>query len=258
VTGPAGRLVVAHLSDLHIGAHDPAAIDTLVADVAAAAPDLTVVTGDWTMRARTDQFRQARHVLDRLPAPRLVVLGNHDVPLDSLDRLLDPYTRYRTWITADLDPWRDIAGLRALGLQSMPRWRWKAGRVSRRQADLVVEVLGGAPPGAVRLLALHHPPQADGPQRIVGREALERALIDARVDLVLAGHTHVPGSRRVERDGGGWVEVVAGTATSSRTRGAARSWTLLRIDSSTITVEQRYDDGGSWSAGAVVSYARIP
>ncbi len=113
-----------------------------------------------------------------------------------------------------------------LGLQTTPRWRWKAGRVSRRQVECVVDVLGRAPPAVARLLALHHPPLVRGPAGIVGRAALVRALVVAQVDLVLCGHTHLPGSRSVELAADGCthrlIEVVAGTATSRRTRGTAR------------------------------------
>jgi 3',5'-cyclic AMP phosphodiesterase CpdA len=255
-------VVVAHVSDLHIGAHVATGVDAFVADVHAAAPDLTVVTGDLTMRARTGQFRQVRALLDRLPTPRLVILGNHDLPLVSPDRLTAPYHRYRTWISDDLEPCVDVPGLRALGLQSMPRWRWKSGRVSRRQARLVVDVLGDAPAGAVRLLALHHPPFVRGAARIVGRTALRRAVAESRVDLVLAGHTHLPASRQVPvagRDGTAHrpVEVVAGTATSRRTRGVVgREWTVIRIDAEAVLVTERHEDGGRWSAGPTVRYPR--
>jgi predicted phosphodiesterase len=207
---PPASVLIAHLSDLHIGAHIPAVVDTLVADVVGAAPDLTVVTGDSTMRARTRQFVEVRGVLDRLPSPRLEVLGNHDLPLVSVSRLVSPYARYRAYLGSELGPVVQISGLRALGLHSMPRWRWK-----------------GGPPLAARLLALHHPPFPHGLTRIVGRGRLVRALVSARVDLVLAGHTHVPSTRVVELTGAGHahrlVEVVAGTATSRRARGTDRS-----------------------------------
>src|SRR3712207_4359368 len=123
-------LVIAHLSDLHLGAHDPAAVASVAADVAAVQPALTVVTGDLTMRARAWQFRLARDLLDRLPAPRLVVAGNHDLPLISVERLLTPYRRYQGLVQAELDPVLRLPGLTALGLQTTPRWRWKSGRVS--------------------------------------------------------------------------------------------------------------------------------
>jgi 3',5'-cyclic AMP phosphodiesterase CpdA len=239
-------LVIAHVSDLHLGADDPLAVRTLAADVAAATPTLTVVTGDCTMRARPSQFRAAAALLDRLPTPRLVVPGNHDVPLSVPARALRPYTRYRAAICADLDPLVRTPGLTALGLNSMPRWRWKNGAVTGTQAGALVDHLGAATPG-VRLLALHHPPFATGAARLVGRTRLEHALAAARVDLVLAGHTHVPRSRRVPLAGGhAVVEVVAGTATSRRVRGTPRSWTLIRIDAGTIEVTPREEHAGTW------------
>ena len=251
-------LIIAHVSDLHLGAHVPHAVTSLAADVAAVRPLLTVVTGDCTMRARVPQFRAARALLDRLPTPRLVVIGNHDVPLISAARLVGPYARHRRWIDADLDPVVRLPGLTALGLQTTPRWRWKSGRVSRRQSGDVTAVLGAAPAGDVRLLALHHPPRAGGLARIAGRSRLLRSLAAARVDLVLAGHTHVPDSRCVRLPGTSHrlIEVVAGTATSRRTRGAGRSWTVLRIDDDAVDVEERCLVATGWVTGRRTRYPR--
>ncbi|BFU43228.1 metallophosphoesterase family protein [Krasilnikovia sp. MM14-A1004] len=251
-------VVIAHLSDLHLGAHDPVAARTLAADVAAVHPTVTVVTGDCTMRARTGQFRQARELLDGLPVPLLVVTGNHDVPLDSPARLVSPYSRFRHWLEDDLDPVLRLDGVTVMGLESTPRWRWKSGRVSRRQADAVRTVLGAASPGAVRVLALHHPPRATGLARVVGRDRLLRALAAARVDLVLAGHTHLPAASSVELDGSAHrvVEVVAGTATSVRTRGVGRSWSVIRVDTDEIVVEERHQAGDGWHTLGTMRYPR--
>jgi 3',5'-cyclic AMP phosphodiesterase CpdA len=254
-------MVIAHVSDLHLGAHDPVAVDTLVADVSAAGPALTVVTGDWTMRARPDQFHAAGALLARLPAPRLVVLGNHDIPLAPV-RLTRPYERYQLWLDTDLDPVVRLPGLTALGLNSMPRWRWKSGGVTRRQAASVVDALG-PDHGGVRLLALHHPPFAGGLATLAGRARLVRALATARVELVLAGHTHVPLARRMAVSVAGRthhvVEVVAGTATSLRVRGTQRSWSLIRIDGRDVVVLQRYEEADHrWRTGATARFARSP
>ena len=123
-----------------------------------------------------------------------------------------------------------------------------------------MDILGTAPAGTVRLLALHHPPFATGPARIVGRGRLVRALVAARVDVVLAGHTHVPVTRGVEVSDGvavhRLVDVVAGTATSNRLRGTPRSWTVLRIDADAIAVEERYGVNGTWRTGHTAWYPR--
>jgi 3',5'-cyclic AMP phosphodiesterase CpdA len=252
--------VIAHVSDFHFGAHDRAAAESLAGDVAAAHPALTVVTGDCTMRARRREFRQAAALLGRLPEPRLVVLGNHDVPLGPVARLLRPYDKYRTHLCADLDPVVEPPGVTALGLNSMPRWRWKSGAVTRHQVAAVVERFGVATGDTVRVLALHHPPFVGGLARIVGRTRLAEALVEARVDLVLAGHTHLPEARDVELVAGGrvhrLVEVVAGTATSRRTRGVGRSWTLISIDDDSVDVQVRHQDGCGWRTGSTVVLSR--
>jgi 3',5'-cyclic AMP phosphodiesterase CpdA len=139
----------------------------------------------------------------------------------------------------------------------MPRWRWKSGRVSRRQAERVAAVLGAAPAGALRVLALHHPPFARGAARLAGRGRLAAGLLRARVDVVLAGHTHVPRSREVTLGPShSLVEVTAGTATSRRTRGHARSWTAIGVTAEAIVVENRDEDGGAWRTGRVERYRR--
>ncbi|WP_245923397.1 metallophosphoesterase family protein [Paractinoplanes atraurantiacus] len=235
------------MSDLHLGAHDPRAAAGLAADVVAARPGLTVVTGDSTMRARPREFRLARQLLDRLPRPLLVVLGNHDVPLWSRRRVLDPYGAYRSGITDELDPVRRVPGLTALGLPSMPRWRWKNGRLTGRQADLAARVLGDAPDGDVRLVAMHHPPGAGW---LPGWDRLRRA---ARPDIVLAGHTHVP--RVLPMDD--CVIVVAGTATSHRTRGVPHSWSLISVSPAAFAISERYLDDVGWYTARVVDVPRF-
>jgi 3',5'-cyclic AMP phosphodiesterase CpdA len=241
-------VTIAHVSDLHLGTHSPAAVAELVADVTAAAPTITVITGDLTARARPGQYRQAAAIVEALPRPRLLLIGNHDVPLDNpLLRLLDPYRRYRRYLGVDLDTALDVPGLRVLGLGSMPRWRWKSGRVGRAQCAMVVDVLGSAAPGAVRVLALHHPIEPARRLGLLGRGRLLAALAVARTDLVLAGHTHRSSARRIRLPGPGGphpvIQVVAGTATSTRTRGEGRSWALIRFRGGTVTVQHRPLDG---------------
>jgi 3',5'-cyclic AMP phosphodiesterase CpdA len=242
------ELVIAHVSDLHVGAHSQAAVESLPADVAAAAPTLTVVTGDLTMRARTGQFRRVSALLEALPRPRLVILGNHDVPLDPR-RLAGPYRFYQRWIEPDLDPVLRLPGLCAVGLNSMPWWRWKDGRVTERQAAMVAAMES---PG-VRLVALHHPLVGHG--RLLGRRRLSSALAAGKVHLLLAGHQHVPSSRYLDVGGTHRVlQVVAGTATSVRTRKVGRSWTLIRVGAAGIDVEERHEVDGRWRPWTAVHH----
>ena len=92
--------VIVHLSDIHFGRVDPATIEPLASAISRRSPHLLAVSGDLTQRARRREFAAARAFLDALPFPRLVIPGNHDVPLHNVfTRFLTPLARYRHAIT---------------------------------------------------------------------------------------------------------------------------------------------------------------
>ena len=249
--------VVVHLSDIHFGAHRQGLVDALVADITAIGPDLVVISGDLTQRARRAQFDQARGFIDRLPATVLTVVGNHDLPLVNVPRRLLVGTRaYERTITGDLDPVVAIEGLVAVGLDTMPSWRWKAGHVSSRQVARVRDVLGNAPPGAWRLVVTHHPVLPARLSGFSGRDRLVGACAEAGVAILLSGHTHTPTAHVVDLDAPGVhrraLALVAGTAISSRTRGSANAYEVVRLDGpmlegGRITVEVRESNPPGWS-----------
>ena len=95
---------IAHLSDLHFGAEEARIAEGLLDDLASRSPDLVVVSGDLTQRARRHQFLAARAFLDRIAAPRLVVPGNHDIPLYNLAaRVARPYAEFERAFGDDLE-----------------------------------------------------------------------------------------------------------------------------------------------------------
>jgi 3',5'-cyclic AMP phosphodiesterase CpdA len=61
---------VAHLSDLHLGRHDPLIVEALIISLRENRPDLMIFSGDLTQRARRSEFAEARTFLDRIAAPR--------------------------------------------------------------------------------------------------------------------------------------------------------------------------------------------
>jgi len=109
-----------HLSDLHFGAHDQRLVEEVEAELNALKPDLVVISGDFTQRARTEQFREACHFLEKLRDSGHEVLGvpgNHDVPLyDVLRRFLTPLARYRRFIDESLCPFVELPGVAVLGM----------------------------------------------------------------------------------------------------------------------------------------------
>jgi len=260
---PGDSIRLGHVSDIHVGASDDVTLDGLAEDLHAAGVVATVVTGDLTMRARTHELVRARQVVDGFPAPTMVVIGNHDVPLTNpFRRLASPYDKFRSQFSGSVDPVLDLGVVRIQGLDSMPRWRWKSGRISGRQSELVQSTFADCSDGTVRIVALHHPPSSDHLESIAGGDDFEEALVNAEVDIVLAGHTHVPSARVIEVGSEGrtrpLIEDIAGTATSHRTRGSLRSWSQLDITASSVTVTQHLADGDGWRPGSVQEFALPP
>jgi len=90
---------IAHLSDLHFGRHNETAAERLLTDISELQPDLVVITGDLTERARHWQFAAARAFLEKLHYPTIIIPGNHDVPLyDVIQRFVGRLARYRLYI----------------------------------------------------------------------------------------------------------------------------------------------------------------
>lgn len=232
--------VLLHLSDLHFGSIAPGLPEALLEAAARIAPDLIVVSGDLTQRAKTVEFEQARSFLDQLPYPRIVVPGNHDVPLHNLyARFVRRLSKYQRYITEDLEPVYEDGEMAVFGVNTARSSTWKGGRINSRQIESLRTRLSAAGPGVARIVVTHHPfeiPQGFHPREVVGsaQAALERWTADAGADLLLCGHLHVGDSTttlpRYSHLGWHAIVVSAGTATSTRGRGSPNSFNEIIVE----------------------------
>ncbi|MGD9508128.1 MAG: metallophosphoesterase [Geminicoccaceae bacterium] len=271
---------IAHISDLHFGRINPAVVEGLIHSLQQAKPDLVVVSGDFTQRARHSEFAAARAFLDRLPAPVFAVPGNHDLPsYDLFERAWDPYRRYRRYISPDLEPVRRDEEVGMVGIKSSRRMplatNWAVGHVGRRQLQRALARLDAMPEGLVRIVVVHHPlllPEA--PTRPLARHAFTggaqralEALARCKVQLVLSGHLHLSYSRRhlTASEGvpavtlpdpgvaeikaappappSGPLVVHAASATSTRLRNEPNAYNLITVADGQIEVEVHAWDG---------------
>ncbi|MEO8857202.1 MAG: metallophosphoesterase, partial [Burkholderiaceae bacterium] len=228
------------------GRTDPVVIEPLLAYVGHSKPDVVVVSGDLTQRARSAQFRQARGFLDRLPSPQVVVPGNHDVPLyDALSRFTRPYRKYHKYISHDLQPMHADSELVVLGVNTARALTIKGGRINVGQMARVRQRLAAFGPGVTKVIVTHHPfdlPPEHTEKDLVGRaDAAMDMFAECGVDLLLAGHLHVThaGSTaaRYRIEGHAALVVQAGTATSTRGRGESNSFNVVRVDRPGVTTE---------------------
>lgn len=245
-----------HLSDLHFGAHDERLVEGVEERVDELKPDLVVISGDFTQRARTEQFREACQFLERLQESGHEVLGvpgNHDVPLyDVLRRFLSPLARYRRFIDDNLCPFVELPGLAVLGINTARSLTFKDGRINQDQVAFIRDTFSRTPRDAFRVLVTHHPlfalPVGEEISRAVGRQELALdAIEEAGVDMLLAGHNHHASSNQasdlVTRAGGALV-VQAGTATSTRVREQEQSFNSIDVADGSVTITvNAWEDG---------------
>jgi 3',5'-cyclic AMP phosphodiesterase CpdA len=245
-------LTVLHASDFQCGRpFRSAAADALVRLAEEAAPDVVVVSGDLTQRAKVREFQMASSILDRMPrVPHIVTPGNHDVPLFRVwERAFTPYRNWRRCISPELNTVTRVEGATFVALNSSaPRRTIVDGRIDPDQVDFARSAFETTPPDDVRVLVIHHHfvPVHDGK----GGRPLPRArqvLADfeaMKVDFVLGGHvhqTHISTSSDLIEGGGqaGIPLIACGTTTSWRGRGLEadlNSLNVLRIKSEEIEV----------------------
>jgi 3',5'-cyclic AMP phosphodiesterase CpdA len=261
---------ICHLSDLHFGHHDTAVADALGADVMAAAPDLVVISGDFTQIGTEREFQAARAFLDALKLPFFAVPGNHDVPArNMLTRLLNPYGSYRRHISQDLEPMLALDGVVICGIKTSRRARaelnWAHGSISKGQLRRLESRLEGTDPDALRIVVAHHPliqPEGDvqKPMRLVRRADLAlQTFARLGVRLVLSGHFHLSYARShgqipaedaptgLTRSAAAPILVAqAGSAVSTRLRGSANGYNVIDIADGQIVLAVREWDGSAW------------
>jgi len=209
---------IVHVSDLHFGRVDPALLGPLRRTIERIGPDLVVVSGDLTQRARAGQFREARRFLASLPGPRLVVPGNHDVPLwNVVARFFFPYAGYRRAVSDDLEPTYVDDEIAVFGVNTAHGFTTKHGKVGAAQLGRLRARLAEVRGAQVKILVMHH---------------FTAELAALGVDVLVAGHAH---ATRVQA--GAPLMVEAGTATSRRTRGEPNAFNVLTVSGRRIQVE---------------------
>lgn len=243
------------VSDTHFGTERAHVVRALLELAAEQRPDIVVLSGDITQRARRAEFAAARRFVDSMATPAiLAVPGNHDVPLFNLAaRVINPYGGYARAFGAELEPCLEAEDMLVLGVNTTRAHRHKHGEVSAEQVERVARRLRACPPGKLRIVVTHHPmhvPSGTDERNLLrGHAEAARAWASAGADLVMGGHIHLPFVRpmserlpHLERPL--WV-VQAGTAVSRRVRaggGEANSVNLVRYDRhadpAAVTVER--------------------
>jgi 3',5'-cyclic AMP phosphodiesterase CpdA len=259
---------ILHLSDLHVGTRDDAAIhEAIAAFVARTQPELIVATGDLTHRGRPAQHDRAAAFLRGLGAPVVAVPGNHDIPYSFPARFAQPWREFdRVWETTE--PVYSTDGVHLVGVNSVRPWRHQSGGIGDAQLARVAQRLAEAPAGALRVVALHHQligaPWRTRKKPVARRNHVLASLVDAGAELILGGHIHqATVSERhefevLDGDARGTVVSIAPGLGRPRPhrRGEACGCVTYRADDDSVTVETSIWRGGEWKLAAARTFPR--
>jgi len=233
-----------HVSDLHFGREDRAALRWFAGLVHDEKPDAIICTGDLTMRARKAEFAAAADWLKKLGVPVTIEPGNHDLPyFNPLARLLDPYRRYRA-VEALVERPIALPGLLVVPLKTTARLQLRNlswGRVSRSGLKAALEMLAEKPASVVAIIACHHPLIRAGfsghGETRHGAEALA-LLAEAGADAVVSGHVHDPFDV-AHHEAGRVIRLIGAGTLSERLRATRPSFNELRVAAGRLEVIPR-------------------
>jgi 3',5'-cyclic AMP phosphodiesterase CpdA len=233
-----------HVSDLHFGREDVAAVARFAEIVRAERPHAVICTGDLTMRARSREFAAATDWLKSLGVPVTLEPGNHDLPyFNPIQRLIDPYKRFER-VAAAIERPMDLPGVVIVPLKTTARIqprRLSWGRVSRSGLIRAIALLAEKPAESVALVTCHHPlvrTDFEGHGDTLGGEAALALLAEAGADAVLSGHVH-DAFDEARETGGRTVRLIGAGTLSQRTRTTPASFNELRVDAGRLEVVAR-------------------
>lgn len=238
-----------HYSDPHFGAHVPQVADEAVEIAKKLEPDLTVVSGDFSMRGRRFEFALAEKWLAALPEPHVAFPGNHDVPgLNHIaDRFFSPYRRFRNYISEVEEPSVKLGEIGSLATanSSTPfglHIDWSRGFLSPMQLQAMENFFEDMPEDELRVFGIHHPVLGSGEKAralVSPMPLVKPSLEKAKVDLILSGHFHqsrislfpeTPDSRKL-------VVSQAPSICSTRLKGEPNGFHLLTLSRCEIEIE---------------------
>jgi 3',5'-cyclic AMP phosphodiesterase CpdA len=239
---------VLHLSDLHFGAGDDAAIErgapVLIDQFE---PELVIASGDLSHRGREDQLASASRFLRTLGRPVLAIPGNHDIPYTFPARFTRSFREFeRQWETTE--PTYSSSSLHVLGLNSVRPWRHQSGGIRAAQLQRAGERLRQGNDGAYKIVVLHHhligAPWRSRKKPVARRNHVLGSLVAAGADLILAGHIHqaaVSERREFEISRGSESSVVVSIAPGlgqprPQRQGEARGVHIYDIDEESLRI----------------------
>jgi 3',5'-cyclic-AMP phosphodiesterase len=229
-----GALTIAHLSDIHCGGpyFVPNLMERALAEINDLDPDIVICSGDLTTFGFKQEYAMAKEYLDRIACEQFVVIpGNHDsrnVGYVHFEQMFGPRNSVLR-----------VGGVSVVAVDSTEP-ELDHGQIGRGRYRWIEEQF--AEPADLKIFVLHHhllPVPGTGRERNIVYDAGDaiECLQRSGVNLVLAGHKHVPYAWRLEN----LFVVNAGTVSSLRLRGNTRPcYNVIEIEDRHVNVWRKY------------------
>jgi Icc protein len=233
---------IVQMSDIHVGSglFRPELLRSAIEEANELEPDLVAVAGDLTMEGYEWEYREARGYLDELECPNVVYIpGNHDAKNVGY-RYFEDYFGMRESATTVPVPEGEA---KVVAIDST-KPDLDEGEVGREHYAWMDAELRDWDRGPKILMIHHHVLAVPGTGRDVNilRDAgdVMAILRELKVDLVLAGHRHVPYVWSIS----GVRIVHSGTASSLRVRGTMPpSYNYIELDEESVSI-MLHEPGG--------------
>ncbi|MEX0610398.1 MAG: metallophosphoesterase [Balneolaceae bacterium] len=228
---------IIHISDLHFGRENKEIEQELLKDIHKHNPSVVVVSGDLTQRAKLGEFQAAKKFLAQIPFPKIIVPGNHDIPLYNLyGRFIKRLSRFRKHISKNIDKNFEDEEIAVFGINSARSFTFKKGRISMSQIKELKESLAMVGEEKLKILVTHHPLPS------LGRFGLALPVLEeGGMDVLLTGHIHESSVGNLKTNltltNNKMLAISAGTAISARTRGEPNSYNLIEVKNQNLELK---------------------
>jgi 3',5'-cyclic AMP phosphodiesterase CpdA len=227
-----------HISDVHFGVEDSAALAAVARAVAEERPDAVVCTGDLTQRAKHSEYARAAQWFASLGVPVVLEPGNHDMPYyNPWERFTDPFRRYNRLRSAVPGGFgsADVVLVPLLTtVRAQTRVPWSDGVIKPAAlADTLAQLAALRGDPRTIIVTAHHPllgAHDDGKNPTIGGDAAFAALAAAGAHAIMSGHVHVPFDEVRTRGGHAARMIGAGTLSTRLRHGAPASWRVISCE----------------------------
>lgn len=254
---------IVHISDPHFGTEDSATAAKLIKSIDDIRPDVVVVSGDLTQRALNKQYKKAKSFLDNIPFPKLVIPGNHDIPLYNLfRRFTKPFAKYHRFISDEEYPEYQSDKIALIGVNSCTPFRSQSGRVKDEYIEHLKIYFAEIDKHKIKGVVVHHniiPFEGlKGSSVLVNAEKFLSEMNKCGVDLIFAGHLHKSLAMTYNETGikNNLLMLQAGTCMSHRIRKEKNTFLIIKTGPDKIDVNFRIYTNGEFSLDNIKSFER--